>query len=101
MQRAYLISLHSPHTPTLMAHAHVLTFFNTQKIKNPINRLQFKKAQYHDDLVREYFIYACEILIPLLCEGITTSWTEKYHCANLQEWRTHDAYKKHSLYTLL
>ena len=65
-------------------HPHESSFFSPQNVRNTIDQLQFGKAQDHDGLVGEYFIYAYEILFPLLghifnramCEYFPTSWTE-------------------------
>ena len=58
------------------------TFF-TQNVKNAIDWLQFGKAQDHDGLVGEHFIYARDTLLPLrahifnkaMCKGFLTRWT--------------------------
>ena len=38
---------------------HKSTFFTLQNVRNAIDQLQFGKAQDHDGLVGEHFIYAC------------------------------------------
>ena len=62
---------------------HESTFFTPQSVRNPIDRLQFGKAQDRDGLVGDHFIYARDTLLPLLahifnrtmCEGFPTRWT--------------------------
>ena len=56
---------------------HESTSFTPQNIGNAIDWLQFGKGQDHDGLVGDHFIYAHDILLPLLanifnramCEG--------------------------------
>ena len=63
---------------------HESIYFTPQNVRNAIDQLHFGKAQDHDGLVGEYFIYSCDILLPLLahifnramCEGLPTRWTE-------------------------
>ena len=77
---------------------HESTFFTPQNVRNVIDRLQFEKAQDHDGLVGEHFIYARDTLLPLLahifnramCEGFPTRWTEHTIVAILKN-GPHDA----------
>ena len=63
---------------------HESTLFTPRNVRNAIDRLQFGKAQDHDGLVGEHFIYARDTLLPLLahifnramCEGFPTRWTQ-------------------------
>ena len=60
------------------------TFFTPQNVRNAIDWLQFGTAQDHDGLVGEHFIYARNILLPLLahifnramCEGFPIRLTK-------------------------
>ena len=60
MQIYYTLSAGSNNSPIHMAHAHVNPAFLLQIVRNAIDCLQFGKAQDHDGLVGECFIYACE-----------------------------------------
>ena len=63
---------------------HKSTFFTLQNVRNAIDQLQFGKAQDHDGLFGEHFIYARDTLLPLLahifnramCKGFPTRWTK-------------------------
>ena len=48
------------------SHPRESTFFTPRNVIGAIDRLQFGKAQDHDGLVGEYFIYARDIWLPLL-----------------------------------
>ena len=45
---------------------HESTFFTPQNVRKAIDLLQFGKAQDHDGLATEHFIYAQDIFLPLL-----------------------------------
>ena len=45
---------------------HESPFFTPQMVRNAVDWFQFGKAQYHDGLVIEHFVYARDILLPLL-----------------------------------
>ena len=55
-----------PLTHTHCSHPHESALFTPQNVRNAIDRLQFGKAQDHDGLVGKHFIYARDILLPLL-----------------------------------
>ena len=51
--------------------------FSPLKIRNTIDRLQFGKAQDHDGLIGEHFIYVCTSLKELYVKvSFPTCWTE-------------------------
>ena len=72
----------------LLPQPHESTFLTPQNVRKAIDRLQFGKAHDHDGFVGEQFIYALDILLPLLahifnramCEGFPTRWTQQTLC---------------------
>ena len=64
-----------PHGPL----PHESTFFTSQNVRNAIDWLQFGKAQDHDGLVGEHFIYACDTLLPFLAYIFNRATCEGYH----------------------
>ena len=47
-----------------------ISFFTPQNVRNAIDRLQFGKAQDHDGLGAEHFIYARDTLLSLLATSL-------------------------------
>ena len=73
-----MISLVSPHLHGLLPHAS--TFFTIQNVRNAIDWLQFGKAQDHNGLVYEHFIYTRDIvvLLPLLAHILNIAMFEGF-----------------------